>query len=283
MKLCMALQFDLCIIFFNCACVQIKSIFKKTMARRDEYGLYDLDTESSSVDTLILKGHQGAICQRCHNSLRTRVTHNVILILQSIESIMSLTAMYEMGTPEKTGNLTIDLQIRGINNTSVSMDPAQMPLPQSSHQETYKPQQQGWNRGQQWHTASGQQGQTMSQSQWHENKKCKAESDPAGPQTETTPAQAEQSPKLGYNNQYRGGYHRGGYTGRMHQGKPLYKIQGEIVALCMPCNSVHIGNDQCEYDPDFGPIPSDLEMSEQDDTFHEDGDSVDLQPEPEVK
>ena len=173
------------------------------MARRDEYGLYDLDTESSSVDTLILKGHQGAICQRCHNSLRTRVTHNVILILQSIESIMSLTAMYKMGTPEKTGNLTIDLQIRGINNTSVSMDPAQMPLPQSSHQETYKPQQQqGWNRGQQWHAASGQQGQTMSQPQWHENKKRKAESDPAGPQTETTPTQAEQSPKPRYNNQY---------------------------------------------------------------------------------
>ena len=67
----------------------------------------------------------------------------------------------------------------------------------------------------------------------------------------------------------------------MHRGKPLYKIQGEIAALCMPCNSVHIGNDQCKHDPDFGPIPSDLEMSEQDDTFHEDGHSVDLQPEPE--
>ena len=175
-----------------------------------------------------------------------------------------------------------DLQIRGINNTSVSMDPAQMPLPQSSHQGAFKPQQpQGWNKGQQWHTAPGQQGQTMPQSQWHEHKKQKAENEPASPQIEAPLTQAEQPPKPRYNNQYRGGYRKGGYTGRMHRGKPLYKIQGELVALCMPCNAVHIGSDQCDFDPDFGPIPNELEASEHEETFHEDGDSVDLKPEPE--
>ena len=175
-----------------------------------------------------------------------------------------------------------DLQVRGINNTSVSMDPAQLPLPQASQPGAYKPQQpQGWNKGQQWHTASGQQGQTMPQSQWHEHKKRKAENEPASPQPETLPTQAEQSPRPRYNNQYRGGYRRGGFTGRTLRGKPLYKIQGELVALCMPCNAVHIGSDQCEFDPEFGPIPNELGALEHEETFHEDGDSVDLKPDSE--
>ena len=49
----------------------------------------------------------------------------------------------------------------------------------------------------------------------------------------------------------------------------------------MPCNAVHIGSDKCDFDPEFGPIPNALEALEYEDTFHEDGDSVDLKPDSE--
>ena len=88
------------------------------MARRDENGLYDLDTVSSSVDTLSDHDPQGAsggnmpeMSQQFENPGHT---HDVIRILPSIESIMSSTAMFETGTPEKTGNLTIDGTQQGL-------------------------------------------------------------------------------------------------------------------------------------------------------------------------
>ena len=67
----------------------------------------------------------------------------------------------------------------------------------------------------------------------------------------------------------------------MYRGKPLYKVQGELVAFCMPCNAVHVDSDPCEKDPDFGRIPGKLEESEHEGPFHEDGDPVYLKPESE--
>ena len=43
-----------------------------------------------------------------NNSSKTQVMYDVILILPSIESTMSLTIMPEMETPERTGNQTTE-------------------------------------------------------------------------------------------------------------------------------------------------------------------------------
>ena len=184
-----------------------------------------------------------------------------------------------------------DLQISKHNhqmNTAALVDQSQhRPTPPQAqpHQGAYQPTPglYNWAGGNQRQSGPSQ-GQTQpgqqSSQTWHESKKRKAEGEPQPQPTEAPPPEKEnQHNQYRSRNQNRGGYNpKGKFTGRTHRGKQIYKVQGELMALCMPCTALHLSGDTCEADPDFGEIPADTEDTNSEEThLWEEGDPVNLE------
>jgi hypothetical protein len=117
------------------------------------------------------------------------------------------------------------------------------------------------------------------QEQWEASKKRKADTDAT-----TAPMEADnsnQDPSTARDNQnnrypYRGNRMRGngGYRARLHRGKPVYRINGQLVAQCIPCNQLHFNGEPCNNDPDFGDIPASDTDEPEAEQFWEEGDQI---------